>query len=91
MDRGAWWATVHGVAEELEITWRLNNNNKKYASTVYKILFKTSFIGTSLVVQWLRLCSSNAGDVSLILGWGIKMPCALWGGSKIFFKNQKNK
>jgi hypothetical protein len=38
MDRGAWWATVHGMAEELEIAWRLNNNNKKYASTVYKIL-----------------------------------------------------
>ena len=27
MDRGAWWATVHGVAKELDITWQLNNNN----------------------------------------------------------------
>ena len=25
MDRGAWWATVHGVAEELDTTKQLNN------------------------------------------------------------------
>ena len=25
MDRGAWWATVHGVAKELDTTERLNN------------------------------------------------------------------
>ena len=24
MDRGAWWATVHGVTKELDTTWRLN-------------------------------------------------------------------
>ena len=28
MDRGAWWATVHGAAEELGMTQQLNNNNK---------------------------------------------------------------
>ena len=26
MDRGAWWATVHGVAKELDMTWPLNHN-----------------------------------------------------------------
>ena len=26
MDRGAWWATVHGVAKELDMTEQLNNN-----------------------------------------------------------------
>ena len=26
MDRGAWWAAVHGVVEELDTRWRLNNN-----------------------------------------------------------------
>ena len=25
MDRGAWWATVHGVAKELDMTEQLNN------------------------------------------------------------------
>ena len=26
MDRGAWWATVHGVAKESDTTYQLNNN-----------------------------------------------------------------
>ena len=25
IDRGAWWATVHGVAKESDPTWQLNN------------------------------------------------------------------
>ena len=32
------------------------------------------FIGISLVVQWLRLCTSTAGDVGSILGQGTKTP-----------------
>ena len=28
MDRGAWWATVHGVTNESEMTEQLKNNNK---------------------------------------------------------------
>ena len=27
VSRGAWWATVHGVAKESDVTWRLNNND----------------------------------------------------------------
>ena len=27
MDRGAWQATIHGVAKEMDMTERLNNNN----------------------------------------------------------------
>ena len=30
MDRGARWATVHGVAKELDTTWRLHGNNTRY-------------------------------------------------------------
>ena len=29
MDRGAWWATVPGVAKESDRTWRLNNKRKE--------------------------------------------------------------
>ena len=31
MDRGAWWATVHGVAKESDMTEQLNNNVKNPA------------------------------------------------------------
>ena len=27
MDRGVWWATVHGVTEESDMIERLNNNS----------------------------------------------------------------
>ena len=29
MDRGPWWATVHGVAKEMDMASGLNNNNVK--------------------------------------------------------------
>ena len=29
-----------------------------------------------LVVQWLKFCASNAGDASLIPGWGNMIPHA---------------
>ena len=34
---------------------------------------KASGTGTSLVVQWLILCASSAGDTSSIPGWGTKV------------------
>ena len=33
MDRGAWWATVHGVAKESDMTSWLNNNGKLFVSS----------------------------------------------------------
>ena len=35
---------------------------------------------TSLAVQWLRLCTSNAGGAGTILCWGTKIPKAMWHG-----------
>ena len=29
VDRGGWWATVHGVTEEVDVTKRLYNNSNK--------------------------------------------------------------
>ena len=39
-------------------------------------------IGTSLVVQWLRLQTSIAGGMGSIPGLGIKIPHAIWHGQK---------
>ena len=32
------------------------------------------YLGTSLEVQWLRVCTSNAGGMGLIPGQGTKIP-----------------
>ena len=45
--------------------------------------------GTSLVVQWLRLCASNAGDMGSIPGQGTKIPHACRARKKKKKTNQK--
>ena len=40
-----------------------------------KIFKKT---GTFLAVQWLRLCTSTAGGVGVIPGWGTKLSYTAW-------------
>ena len=30
MDRGAWWATVHGVTKKLDTTQQLNDNKNNF-------------------------------------------------------------
>ena len=44
--------------------------------------FLISFIGTSLVIQWLRLHTLNAWDTGLIPGWVAKILHAIGGGLK---------
>ena len=39
--------------------------------------------GSSLVVQWLRLCASSAGGVGSIPGQGAKIPHATGYGQKL--------
>ena len=39
-------------------------------------------LGTSLVVQWLRLCASTARGMGSIPGWGTKILHALQCGQK---------
>ena len=36
MGRGVWQATVHGVAKELDATWRPNNNNGYFSPFPFK-------------------------------------------------------
>ena len=44
--------------------------------------------GTSLVVQWLRHCTSTAEGMGPILGGGTKIPYAQWCNNKKEGKNQ---
>ena len=48
-------------------------------------------LGTSLVVQWLRLCASTSWGTGLIPGWGTKIPHAERCSQKLKTKKQKNK
>ena len=48
-----------------------------------KIPFKIGS-GTSLVVQRLRLCASNAGSMGSIPSQGTMIPHTVWCGQKIF-------
>ena len=70
------------------------NHNEIITSHLLRWLLKnkqTKDYGTSLAVQWLRLCTSNAGGAGLIPGWGTKIPHATWYGQKLKKKNtQKN-
>ena len=43
---------------------------------------KTGVIGLSQVVQWLRVCTSTAGGMGLIPGWGTRILYTVWLGKK---------
>ena len=54
-------------------------------------LFKKSFPGTSLMFQWLRLCTSTAGRVGSIPSEGTKIQHTMQSGQTIKIKkNSKN-
>ena len=56
----------------------------------YQIVhFKMVTLGTSLVVKWLRLHTSNAGAAGSIPGRGTKIPHALRHGQKNKIKKIK--
>ena len=83
-DRGAWQATIHWVAE-LVTTQQLNNKEK--------LTTKRINLGMSLVIQWLRLCASNAGGLGLIPGQEKKRSHMSGGETKRWKikKERKNK
>ena len=68
---------------------QLTNSTGGYTVKYYTILsfflyignfsFKEN-LGTSLVVQWLRLHVSKPGGYGSIPGWGTNFPHALWRG-----------
>ena len=47
MDRRAWWAVVHGVAKELDMTYQLNNHNGDDVAKRGGI-WKTGVVGLTL-------------------------------------------
>ena len=56
-------------------SWTTNHVLRKLSKTL-KCNFKKR-LGTTLIVPWLRLWTSNAGGVGAIPGWGTKIPHAV--------------
>ena len=50
---------------------------------------KWTIQGTSVAVQWLRFCPSNAGSAGSIPGQGTKIPHAVWHGQKKIKERKK--
>ena len=60
------------LKEELSTMSKANRKNgRKYLQITY-LLKESKYIGTSLVVQWLRLHAPNAGELGLIPGQGTR-------------------
>ena len=75
--------TREGIKKEAEEDKKETKNKKKQSRTF-------------LVVQWLRLCASNAEDAGLIPGWGrcrfdpwLAYPTCIWGSQKSKTNKQK--
>ena len=52
MDRGAWWATVHGVAKKLDTTKQLqNNNNSGERPSYYSWTWSLEMAGDHAIVE----------------------------------------
>ena len=56
--------------------------HKHYPSEETEITLKCKSRRTSLVVQWLRLYTSNSGGSGSIPGRATKIPHAAWHGQK---------
>ena len=70
MDRGAWWATVHGGLKELDMTEQITltatvKKKKKFHSFLHDILSKYARNSDSIVFEHIILAfnlSHNVGD-----------------------------
>ena len=79
MNRGAWPATVHWVAEELDTTERLN----KMITEQFCDWIKKHAAGNSLVIQWLGHCVFTVFSEPKALVRSLVRelrPHRLWGG-----------
>ena len=59
--------------------------SERFLSNIYKFIkfkykLKNEERGTSLPVQWLKLCASTARGMGLLPGGGTKIPYATWHG-----------
>ena len=74
-------------------TWDSSRRRELVSVFLEKVTLKGILklgVGTYLVIQWLRLCTSNAGSVSLVPNQRTKISHAMWCGPKYFLKIRSN-
>ena len=72
---------VSWVQSQCLATWVASRGNPRQ-HIILDRLFLRNNSGTSLVVQWLELCTSTAGGTGLMPGWGTEIPHATWCSRK---------
>ena len=104
MARGAWWATVHGVAKTKQLnTAQHNNTICDSDEDMHKLLFtippetylwilkqepSTLHGRRSLVAKWLRIPGIHCQGAASVPGWGTEILQAIQRSWK---KNKKQK
>ena len=89
-----WWANKWKL-EDLGLPFTRKKIKCKTAerlvslSHTCELSIKNIYMETSLAVQWLRFCTSNAGDMGSIPGPGTKISHAVWPNNNNNFKNKK--
>ena len=71
------------------ITWDLQKGFQ-WIHESPKIIQINDICGTSLAVQWLRLCASTEESMGLVLGQGTKILYAAWQDQKNRYKFKKS-
>ena len=92
MDRGAWWATVHGVAKESDTTQQLNNDDNREGRTTDSrmlgnslLLANTLIIGAILVMITIKQLSlSPLPTTNYISNISLFFKLPLFNVNKIF-------
>ena len=64
LDRGAWWATVHGVTKEWDTTWQLNNN--KTCSSNETTADTATIVGVTAWLSWRLSTVSSFVSIHLL-------------------------
>ena len=84
MDHSTPGSSVHGILQARILEWVAIS----FSTWTHRLHLKTAFPNTSLVVQWLGLCTCNARGVASIPSWVTMIPHASRHGQKI--KNNNN-
>ena len=78
-------ASSWGKRKAVDLKAKFSKEKEKGFLRISKAAFyisRTKALRTSLAVQWLRLCTSNAGGMGSIPGQGTKIPHAAWCSQK---------